>query len=65
MFYAVEGYANRCTNKPVEYVILESKSWCYSIDTSDIPLPASATTVVKAGLGMECPDGRRVNVMDS
>ena len=57
MFYAVEGYTNRCTNKPVEYITSKSKSWCYSIVTSDIPLPAFATTVVKAGLGMECHDG--------
>ena len=26
MFYAVEGYANRCTNKPIEYGTLESES---------------------------------------
>ena len=61
MFYAVEGYTNRCTNKPAEHVNFESKSWCYGIDTSDIPLPPSATTMMKAGLGMECPDGRQVN----
>ena len=61
MFYAVEGYTNRCTNIPVEYVTVETQSWFYSVDTSDIPLPASATTVVKAGLGMECPDRRQAN----
>ena len=59
MSYAAEGYTDPCTIKAYGRVTFESQSWCHGTNTPGITLPALATTVVKAALGIECPGSRQ------